>query len=330
MPAEHGGPDEPAGPGRGFVHHACLYGSDAEFLAMAVPFVRAGLAAGEPVLAATTSANIELLRAALGDGARALDTAETAYFGRRPVERVLAFLRYHERRARPGLRMRMIAEPVWSGRSARQRAEWKRMESGLNLLLAALPLWMVCPYDTRTVPADVIEAACATHPARLDGEHVTPCAAYRDPAAYTASPPPPDPPPPASAVLAPPTADPAALRRFARARAAAAGLGGERLALAELAVHEAADHLLEAAEGARVTLSAWQEPGALVYDLWRPGPHSAPVPALAGYLPPGADRGGEDGLWLARRLSDFLDVRLRDGGTRITLRVAGPTDAEAL
>ncbi|MEU5420903.1 MEDS domain-containing protein [Streptomyces sp. NPDC020667] len=329
MPAEHAGPAGP-GAGRGFVHHACLYGSDTEFLAMAVPFARAGLAAGEPVLAATTPANIELLRAALGDGAYALDTAETAYFGRRPVERVHAFLHHHERRARPGRRMRMIAEPVWGGRSGRQTAEWKRMESGLNLLLAPLPLWMVCPYDTRTVPADVAEAACATHPARLDGEHVTPCAAYRDPADYTASVPPPDLPPPPTAVAAPPTADLAAVRRFARARAAAAGLTGERLALAELAVHEAAGHLLDTAEGTRVTLSAWEEPGALVYDLWRPGPHSAPVPALAGCLPPGADRGGEDGLWLARRLCVSLDVRLRGGGTGITLCVAGPTDAEAL
>ncbi|MEU5424533.1 sensor histidine kinase [Streptomyces olivoreticuli] len=328
MPAEHAGPDGP-GTARGFVHHACLYGSDEEFLAMAVPFVHAGLAAGEPVLAATTPANIELLRAALGDDAHALDTAETAYFGRRPVERVSAFLRYHDRRARPGGRLRMIAEPVWSGRSVRQTAEWKRMESGLNLLLAGLPLWMICPYDTRTVPPDVAEAACATHPARLDGERVTPCAAYRDPAHYTASVPPPDLPPPPSAALAPPTADLPAVRRFARARGAAAGLTGERLALAVLAVHEAADHLLTA-DGAHVTLSAWEEPGALVYDLWRPGPLGAPVPALAGYAPPGAARGGEDGLWLARRLSESLDVRSRDDGTRITLRVAGPGDAEAL
>ncbi|MCC3770604.1 MEDS domain-containing protein, partial [Streptomyces sp. UNOC14_S4] len=197
MPADRAGPAAPGEP-TGFVHHACLYGSDAEFLAMAVPFVRAGLAAGEPVLAATTPANIELLRAALGRHAHALDTAETAYFGRRPVERVAAFLGYHGRRARSGVRTRMIAEPLWQGRSARQTAEWQRMESGLNLLLAALPVWMICPYDTRTVPPGVVETACVTHPARLDGERITPCAAYRDPADYAASMPLPGPPPPSS------------------------------------------------------------------------------------------------------------------------------------
>ncbi|MBT2387448.1 MEDS domain-containing protein, partial [Streptomyces sp. ISL-11] len=202
--------------GSPFVHHACLYGSDEDFLAMAVPFVEAGLAAGEPVLAATAPANIDLLRSSLGKDAHALDTAETAYFGRRPVERVAAFLRYHDRRARPGRRTRMIAEPVWSGRSVRQVAEWQRMESGLNVLLAELPVWMVCPYDTRVVPASVAESACATHPARLDGQRLTPCAGYADPAAYAALVPPPFVPVPPTAATAGPTARPATVRRFAR------------------------------------------------------------------------------------------------------------------
>ncbi|MBT2392942.1 hypothetical protein J7E87_26785 [Streptomyces sp. ISL-1] len=50
---------------------------------MAVPFAEEGLTAGEPVLAVTTAANIQLLRDALGQWAGALDTADTAYFGRR-------------------------------------------------------------------------------------------------------------------------------------------------------------------------------------------------------------------------------------------------------
>ncbi|MFH8786513.1 MEDS domain-containing protein [Streptomyces roseoverticillatus] len=331
----------------GFVHHACLYGSDAEFLAMAVPFVRDGLAAGEPVLAATTPANIELLREALGESAHHLDTAETAHFGRRPVDRVSAFLRYHERRARPGRRTRMIAEPVWAGRSARQTAEWKRMESGLNVLLAGLPVWMVCPYDTRVVPGDVAEAAVATHPVRLDGERQAPCASYTDPAAYAAAvegpaascaPP--------SAACTGPTDDAAVLRRLARERAAGAGLTGDRLALAELAAHEAAAYLLTP-EGARVTLRAWEEPGAVVYELRRTerdsgrrGPCDgrgavpyAAVPPFAGYrppAPPGDAHGAEDGLWLARSLGDSLEVRARGPETVLTLRMAGPGDAERL
>ncbi|MFF4232620.1 MEDS domain-containing protein [Streptomyces sp. NPDC001820] len=64
-----------------------MYGEDEEFLAMAVPFAEEGITAEEPVLAVTTAANIQLLRDALGQGAGALDTADSAYFARRRVDR---------------------------------------------------------------------------------------------------------------------------------------------------------------------------------------------------------------------------------------------------
>ncbi|MEV5137641.1 sensor histidine kinase [Streptomyces syringium] len=320
MPTDHAD-------GTGFVHHACLYGSDEQFLATALPFVRDGLAAGEPVLAATTPANIELLRDALGERAHALDTAETAYFGRRPVERVFAFLRYHDRRARPGRRMRMLAEPVWGGRSARQIAEWKRMESGLNVLLAELPVWMICPYDTRAVSADVAAAACVTHPVRMDGVKAHPCADFTDPMAYAAAIGPPPETAPGTAARMGPTADASAVRLFARERAAAAGLTGERLALAEFAVAEAAGYLL-AADGARVALRIWEEPGALACELLREDPHGASVPVFAGFLPPDEAPDPEDGLWLARTLSETLEVRAEGPRTRLALRLAGLRDAE--
>ncbi|MBT2387095.1 hypothetical protein, partial [Streptomyces sp. ISL-11] len=101
--------------------------------------------------------------------------------------------------------------------------------------------------------------------------------------------------------------------------------------LAALAVCEAAGHLLAAA-GARVALSAWEEPGAVVYELLRTGPPGGRVPPFAGFRPPGPpeDPSAEDGLWLARRLSESLDVRAEDSSTRITLRIAGPCDAERL
>src|SRR6266498_1645598 len=52
-------------PGSAFAHHACIYASGQEFLAMAIPFVRNGLALDEPVLVATTAANLQLLGDAL-------------------------------------------------------------------------------------------------------------------------------------------------------------------------------------------------------------------------------------------------------------------------
>ncbi|MBT2509588.1 sensor histidine kinase [Streptomyces sp. ISL-98] len=318
-----------AGPnGRGFVHHASLYDSDEAFLAMALPFAEAGLEAGEPVLAATTPANIELLRDALGKRAHALDTAETAYFGRRPVERVSSFLRYWNHRQMPGRGMRIMAEPVWSGKSARQIAEWKRMESGLNVLLADADLWMICPYDTRTVPRDVAEAAHATHPGHVVGSEVLPSAAHVDPHAYAAAADAPLPAPPGGAAVLEGCATPAAVRRFVRDRAEAAGLAGARLAMAETVANEALTYLMgHGATGARVC--AWEEPGVLVWELF--AADRAPAPATwAGFAPPGAQAGADDGLWLMRNLCESVEIRTVDGRMRLRLRYAGATDAERL
>lgn len=224
---------------REFAHYACLYGDEEEFLSTAVPFAEEGLAAGESVLAATTPANIQLLRDALGARAHALDTADTAYFGRRPVDRVAAFLRYWKDCRAPGRPVRMIAEPVWAGKCARQISELKRLESGFNVLLAHMDARLICLYDTRVVPDHVVDSAWATHPRHVVGDLVLPCGTYTDPESYAAAGETPLPPPPPGAALLEPPAPPAAVRHFARLRAEAAGLADERVAQVETLANEA-------------------------------------------------------------------------------------------
>lgn len=315
--------------GAGFVHHASLYDSDKAFLATALPFAEEGLEAGEPVLAATTPANIELLRDALGARAHGLDTAETAYFGRRPVERVSSFLRYVNRRGVPGRRTRIIAEPLWAGRSARQIAEWKHMESGLNVLLADADLWMICPYDTRTVPEDVAAAARATHPGHVTGAEILPCAAYVDPDAYAAAADAPLPPPPPGADRLDGPATPAAVRAFVRGSAAAAGLAGARLAMAEIVANEALACLFDhGATGAQVC--AWEEPGIVAWDLSATGPATSVPAAWAGFAPPGVRAGPFDGLWLMRSLCESVEIRRVDARLRLRLRYSGKNNAERI
>jgi hypothetical protein len=310
---------------RGFVHHACLYGSDDDFLATALPFVADGLRAGEPVLAATTPAHIELLQGELGARAALLDIAETARFGRRPVERVAAFLKYADRRGGPGRRTRMIAEPLWAGRTARQIAEWKRMEAGLNVLLADAELWMICPYDTRTVPGHVAASALATHPAQVTGERVTRCPRYADPERYAAALDDGLSVPPEHADRLPGPAAPAAVRKFVRYGARAAGLRGSRLALAEMAAGEACTLLLaRGADGAEVR--AWEEPGVLVWDLHGTGPAAELPGRFAGFGPPGRESADTDGLWLLRHLCESVEVRCGGGRLRLRLRYAGSRD----
>ena len=161
--------------GAAFVHQASVYGSQDEFLAMAVPFVEDGLSRGEPVLATTTSANLALLGENLGEGWQRVDQAESAYFGRRTSQRVAAFDRYWRRQAPAGGHVRILAEPIWSGRSDHEVAAWARMESTLNVVLSATNIWMICPYDTRVVSPEVVAGARRTHPTRMQGITAEPC-----------------------------------------------------------------------------------------------------------------------------------------------------------
>ncbi|MEZ0071703.1 anti-sigma factor RsbA family regulatory protein [Planotetraspora sp. GP83] len=297
------------------IHQASLYGSDAEFLDMAVPFVRDGLANGEPVMVTTTSGNLELLGEALGDDARHVDYAETAYFGRRTAQRATAFLRYWRRYA-DHKRVRILAEPVWSGKSARDVLAWKRMESGLNLILAGTGVWMICPYDTRTVSADVARDAMRTHPSlSADGRQIEPSPTYADPVDFIGqcdAAPLPEAPPGSLTVTIDDLQD---VRRLVAEEGRRRGLTGERATMLAVAVHEASRYL-----GVPLTARVWERFGALVCDLrGQRGPISDP---LAGFRPPGPDERQEDGLWLARQVCDYVDIRSDDSGCTIRLQAA--------
>lgn len=180
----------PAGrPAAGFVHQNCIYDSDQAFLAVAVPFVDDGLVRGDPVLVTTTPANLAVLADALGARAQRVDYAETAYFGRRPPQRIAAFHRYWQRHAvtagAGGGQVRILAEPVWTGKSDADIAAWTRMEGALNVLLAATNIRMICPYDARVLQGRIVADSRRTHPQHIAGDQPSPSGEFLDPAAYT-------------------------------------------------------------------------------------------------------------------------------------------------
>ncbi|WP_051944514.1 anti-sigma factor RsbA family regulatory protein [Streptacidiphilus rugosus] len=323
-----------------FRHQACLYGSDAEFLATALPFVEEGFRLGEPVLAATTSANLELLSEALGERAELLDFAETAYFGRRPPQRIAAYERYW-RSASAGTaarHVRILAEPVWAGRSAAEAAAWRRMEALLNALLGDTNIWMVCPYDTRVAPPGVLADARRTHPELRQGLGLTPSADYVDPRTPAAGPvdsPALIPPPAHAPVLRWDSVTPATtrLRDFVTEHAARLGLTGDRTELLVLALTEVARLLGHAAvDGpepapAPASLCLWAWGRRMVVELVQPGlrpSDSALDDPLLGYRLPRPDgpRPGE-GLWLARQISESVEVRATDAGCVVRLELTG-------
>jgi MEDS: MEthanogen/methylotroph, DcmR Sensory domain len=307
----------------GFTHQACIYGSDERFLAMAMPFLDAGLSLGEPVLAVTTPANLELVSTAMGARGGDLDYAESAFFGRRPAQRVAAFHRYWKRRAAPrGVsRVRILAEPVWAGRSSREIAAWTRMESALNVALASTAISMICPYDERILPPAILATACRTHPEAVDGPVTSPCPEYVDPADFArscdASPLPAPPPGAAEFQVA---GDLRGLRRFVAGRALAHGLTGERTGMLVLAAGEVAAYLRNQAPGT-AAVRMWEQPGAVVCDFRQPRPGGGSDPFL-GLRPAELEPGPGDGLWLAAQICDWMDMRSGDDGSVIRLHVA--------
>jgi MEDS: MEthanogen/methylotroph, DcmR Sensory domain len=327
-----------------FRHWACVYDSDQQFLQTAVPFLAEGLAAGEPVLAVTTAANLELLGAALGARGGDVDYAESVFFGRRPPQQVAAVYRYWRNHAAardgggragqsvPGSsangsgRVRILAEPLWAGRSAREVAAWTRMESALNVVLAPTSISMICPYDTRTLGPAIVSGALRTHPAQITGARRIPSADFTDPAEFVRScDTGPLPQPPAEAAAFSFDGDLRGLRRFISGRAAAYGVVGDRADILVLAVSEVGAYLKNQGPGT-AAVRAWEQPGAVVCDFRQPGV-SIGDPFL-GLRPARLEADAGDGLWLANQICDWMEIRSGGDGCTVQLRVPSRHDQE--
>jgi transcriptional regulator with XRE-family HTH domain len=163
-------------------HQAFIYGSEEEFLAGAGPFIREGVERKEGPLVVTTAAHIALLRRDLGERAGDVEFVDSARWYATPRAAFDGYRDAINRRRAEGLAwMRMIGEPVWSGSSDEAIRQWIRYESMLNLALAAEPLTLLCPYDERSLPAKVVEAARQTHPTLMQPAGGVPSGAYKGP-----------------------------------------------------------------------------------------------------------------------------------------------------
>ena len=100
-----------------FVHPALFYRGDQEYVAGTVPFLLEGLAASEPVAVAAPVPRLELIATALGAAAEAVHFVDMTRAGRNPGRIIPSVLRAFAD-ARRGGRVRIIGEPIWSGRTA--------------------------------------------------------------------------------------------------------------------------------------------------------------------------------------------------------------------
>ncbi|MEU8636493.1 MEDS domain-containing protein [Amycolatopsis sp. NPDC048633] len=305
-------------PGPRFRHQWCLYGSDAEFLAMAVPFAQDGLRRGEPVLVTTTAANLELLHAVMGADADRIAFAESAYIGRRPAKLANALRRYwhRHRSTAPTGAVRVLAEPVRAG-SPREEAAWQRAEAEFNVSLAGTHIWLICPYDTRTLDAGAVEHARRTHPECVVGGEARPSAEFAPPgeAGGAGLPAPPG----SAADFFRFEGDLVAVRRHVLDKASALLRSEDTATLFGVAVGEAIAYLLEHGID---RAAVWVRPaaGRVVCTLHSDRPVDGP--AFYGLRPAGTS------LWMTDRICEWLDVSSDAAGCTIELAMpAGGQDS---
>jgi anti-sigma regulatory factor (Ser/Thr protein kinase) len=301
-----------------FVHPALFYADTDEYLAGTVPFIQAGLAAGEPVMVAVPGANLDRIRVALGGDADRVRLHDMQVAGRNPGRIIpgvlLAFAAAHA-----GMPVRIIGEPIWAGRSALEYPACAQHEALINAAFAGRSATILCPYDTTRLDPAWVEDAYATHPTVWTATARHDSARYRDPVVVAAGfdRPLPDPPVHAAttsigvATLAP-------VRRFVAARARAAGLSEDRIIDLTIAVSELAANTDEHTAGDG-TLAMWVEGGQVVCQVTDTGHLTDP---LAGRLPVPPDRPtGGRGLVLVNQLCDLVRIHTRPGATTIRVHL---------
>ncbi|MEV0379446.1 sensor histidine kinase [Nonomuraea sp. NPDC050643] len=299
-----------------FCHQALIYGSDQAFQQATTGFCLDGLGAGEKVLAVTTEANIALLRDSLGPDAGRVEFVMARDWYDSPGRTLSAYNRYVAVHRRLHGTVRIIGEPVWEGRTPPEENEWTRYESVLNAAFVRSPAWILCPYDARRLPAQIVADARRTHPHVVTGAGTRDSDAYSDPADFLSS----DdrlPTAPPHAMKIPFDADLSSMRRRLSAHATELGMTAGQIESLVLAVNEVATNTVQSGAG-HGDIALWINGPTVVCDVFDSS--RLPSPLLC-YVPPepGAARG--HGLWAVHQLCDLVQIRSGPEGTRFRLHL---------
>jgi anti-sigma regulatory factor (Ser/Thr protein kinase) len=310
----------PATP-RVYQHDLALYDSPDELVAVAAPFLRAGLAAGEAAVIATADASARLLVDALGDDEGVVVLQRHGVYRARTPSAITAFRQLAQERIGAGYpRLRVVGETDF-GPASRDWLEWQRYEAVINDALNVHPLWGLCVYDTGRLPDQVVEAGLQTHPHLVTAQGRHPNPDYQEPADFLRSLPVPVEPLEATEPLlqVDDVSDFIGLRHAVGARLAALDGSPDLVEDLHLAIDEMASNAVRHG-GPPVQLRLWASGDRVVCRISDRGPGMDDP--FAGYGPAhGADLSqGGMGLWLARQLCDHVDVI--DDGAGLTVRLA--------
>jgi anti-sigma regulatory factor (Ser/Thr protein kinase) len=316
---------------RQFRHEALLYSGPEQFVAATASFVRDSLAAEEPIMVAVIEPRRNLLREELGADAEHVHFIDMEEVGRNPARIIPAWQKWVDRNtngAEPPQTFRGVGEPIWPGRTPAELLECHHHESLLDTAFDSGPgWWLVCPYDTASLDAGVIDRAQQTHPGTVNGTAQLSGVAY------------PNPDPSREGMFAEPLTEaiPAAgtglfenafalsdlfrLRETVARLATAAGLAVNRVEDMVLAVNELMCNSIQHGGGSG-TLRLWQETGVLIGEVQDRGLIRDP---LVGRIRPRGTGQGGAGVWMANHLCDLVQIRSTPAaGTTVRVQMALP------
>jgi anti-sigma regulatory factor (Ser/Thr protein kinase) len=304
-----------------FRHEALFYSDWTEFVAGTVPFIRNGLAEGEPVLVVESPEKIQLLRTALGEDADRVLFADMAQVGANPARIIPAWRDFVQEQGAGGKRLRGIGEPIWDGRTRDELVECQRHESLLNVAFGhSQPWWLLCPYDTRQLDDAVLEEARRSHEYLMDARSVSAVSeefrgidASGEPFVIPLSEP--------STGVRKLAFDAETLlkQRGTVARfATSAGCSATRAIELVTAVNEVATNSVVHGGGGG-TLRMWREKDDLIAEVRdQAGVYNLP---LGDRQRPTDKPGDPRGLWLANQLCDLVQIRSMPNGTAVRLHL---------
>lgn len=298
----------------GLRHPALFYSGAGDYLAGTVPFVRAGLEAGEPVAVAVPPENLAVLAGGLGADAGAVHFLDMTRVGRNPGRIIPGVLRAFAD-SHLGKRVRIIGEPIWSGRTTLEYPACVQHEALINRAFAGRDIEILCPYDTDTLDDTMLRDARATHPVLVAGEKEWTSDEFDPDGVVTRYNRPLPPLPPGAAALTFDVDSLAALRRFVVAEAVRHNLPESKCDDLELMVDELATNAVRHGSGAG-TARLWATDGRVWCEVTADGRIDNP---MAGREPVRMDADRGRGLLLVNHLADL--VRVFDGDSATTVRM---------
>lgn len=305
------------GQGDGFCHEAYFYVDGDEFLGGTVPFVEAGLAAGETVLVALPQPRLESLQGALGPAADEVAFHPMEEIGRNPG-RLISAWQCILQAVDSSRGVRGIGEPIWPGRNADEVDECERHERLVNFVFGEEPaLKVMCPYNAAALDDEVLAAAERSHLYSSGSRDAAP----PEPIALDGL---------LEGPLTPPgrpgvslffgRKDLRMVRHVVSQCARSAGLDTRRNEDLVLAVCEAATNSIQHA-GGNGRLRIWEENDNLVCQVSDAGRIEDP---LVGRQRPRPEQITGRGLWIANQICDLVQIRSGDEGTHVRMRMAIP------